>query len=209
MTLTGKIRCKRKVQEQFGLPIESKIPLFCMISRLTHQKGFDLIDETIDSIIELDAQWIFLGNGDKYYEQKLKKWAERWPEKIAISITYSSEQAHQLFAGSDLFLMPSIFEPCGQSQIYSMRYGTIPLAHAVGGLVDTIQPYPKRGSTGFYSSLSLPMPSSLQFNIALKRINQPRRWKPLMKRAMQADFSDRNMAEGYLDVYQGLLDTLN
>ena len=112
-------------------------------------EGFDLIDETIDSIMSWTHSGFFLGNGDKYYEQKLKKWAERWPEKIAISITYSSEQAHQLFAGSDLFLMPSIFEPCGQSQIYSMRYGTIPLAHAVGGLVDTIQPYPKRGSTGF------------------------------------------------------------
>ena len=206
---TGKIRCKRKVQEQFGLPIESKTPLFCMISRLTHQKGFDLIDETIDSIMELNAQWIFLGNGDKCYEQKLKKWTERWPEKIAISITYSSEQAHQLFAGSDLFLMPSIFEPCGQSQIYSMRYGTIPLAHSVGGLVDTIQPYPKRGSTGF---LFKPFTadafiSAIQYGIEI--YNQPRRWKPLMKRAMRADFSDRNMAEGYLDVYQELLDTLD
>ena len=207
--LTGKINCKKKVQEHFGLPLEPKAPLFCMISRLTHQKGFDLIDETIKSIMELDAQWIFLGSGDKHYEQKLKKWAERWPEKIAVSINYSSELAHQLFAGSDIFLMPSIFEPCGQSQIYSMRYGTIPLAHAVGGLVDTIQPYPKRGSTGF---LFKPFTADAFVSVvqyAIDTFYQPRRWKPLMKRAMRANFSDYNMAKGYLDVYQGLIDRLD
>jgi starch synthase len=180
-----------------------------MISRLTHQKGLDLIDENIESIMELDAQWIFLGTGDNHYENKLIEWAKRWPEKIAVSIAYSSEQAHQLFAGSDLFLMPSIFEPCGQSQIYSMRYGTIPLAHAVGGLVDTIKSYPKRGSTGFLFQpfTSDAFMSAIQY--AINTFHQPRRWKPLMKRAMRSDFSVRKMAEGYLDVYQGLIDTMD
>jgi starch synthase len=207
--LTGKMSCKKKVQEQVGLPVKSNIPLFCMISRLTHQKGLDLIDENIESIMELDAQWIFLGTGDNHYENKLIEWAKRWPEKIAVSIAYSSEQAHQLFAGSDLFLMPSIFEPCGQSQIYSMRYGTIPLAHAVGGLVDTIKSYPKRGSTGFLFQpfTSDAFMSAIQYTI--NTFHQPRRWKPLMKRAMRSDFSVRKMAEGYLDVYQGLIDTMD
>ena len=203
--LTGKNDCKKNIQSQFSLPDKSNSPLFCMISRLTHQKGVDLICNAMESIMEEDVQFIFLGSGEKYYEDKLKKCAKRWPKKVAVSTTFSSEQAHQLFAGSDLCLMPSIFEPCGQSQIYGMRYGTIPLAHCVGGLKDTVIAYPKRGSTGFlFNSFTVEaLVDVIKFSI--NTYNEPRRWRPLMKRAMKTDFSVEKMAKSYHSLYVSIL----
>lgn len=206
--LSGKAACKKAIQQQYGLPVEANKPLFGMISRLAHQKGLDLIDSCMESLMKLDAQWIFLGTGDTAYEEMAASWAERWPDRVATSIAYSSEQAHQIFAGSDFFLMPSIFEPCGQSQIYSMQYGTIPIGHAVGGLADTIRPYPKKGSTGFLFS---PFTAEAYCNTvesAVEVYHQPRRWKPFVKRVMRVDFSVSKMAEEYLKLYARIMEKM-
>ena len=153
-----------------------------MISRLTHQKGMDLLSESIDAILERDVQILFLGTGDERYERMLKDWAERWPDKVSVYIEYSSDLAHQFLAASDMYIMPSIFEPCGQSQIYGMRYGSIPIVHRVGGLADTVVDYPRKGSTGFcfdaFESASL----LDALDRACACYHKPNAWKKLMVR---------------------------
>lgn len=206
--LNGKSICKKVIQQQFGLPEEPKKPLFGMISRLTHQKGLDLLNACIESLMELDAQWIFLGTGESEYENMAASWAKHWPDRVATSIAYSSEQAHQIFAGADFFLMPSIFEPCGQSQIYSMQYGTVPIGHKVGGLADTIRPYPKKNSSGFLFSPFTTEAFCNTLSDAIEVYHQPRRWTPFVKRVMRVDFSVSKMAEEYINVYERIVEKM-
>ena len=176
-----------------------------MISRLTHQKGMDLLSESIDAILERDVQILFLGTGDEKYELMLKNWAERWPDKVAVYIEYSSDLAHQFLAASDMYIMPSVFEPCGQSQIYGMRYGSIPIVHRVGGLADTVVDYPRKGSTGFCFDAFEPDSLLDALDRACACYHKPKSWKKLMVRAMEQDYSVHKMASNYAQLYKKMV----
>ena len=128
------------LQKEFGLDIRPEVPMVGMVGRLTEQKGFDLAIELMYRKLaeEDDIQWVLLGTGDPQLEKQLRELAEKYPNRVAAKLQYSNAMSHRIIAASDLFLMPSRFEPCGLTQMYSMRYGTIPVAHATGGLIDTI-----------------------------------------------------------------------
>jgi len=200
--LSGKVECKRALQEAAGFQPASKVPLLGIITRLVPQKGIDLLVETIEQIIETGAQLVILGAGDARYERACSEWAERWPGQVCSWIEFSSKKAHRIEAGVDLFLMPSEFEPCGLNQLYSMRYGTIPLVHAVGGLEDSVVDYAKRGSTGFKFHDYTASAFFQCLDRALKVYPNGARWKPLMKRAMQQDLSVVHMAKDYIALYE-------
>ena len=200
--LLGKKVCKKSLQEELNFPVDDQIPLFGMVSRLTYQKGLDLLGECMNVLMEKDIQIIFLGTGDYFYEQKIKEWSLKWPEKIKSSLDFSVELAHRIFAGSDLFLMPSIFEPCGQSQIFSMRYGSIPIAYKTGGLIDTVIDYPRRGSTGFLFDNFSQNSFIEKIDYALSIYKNKTHWEKLIKRAMKKNFSVDNMAKEYIKLYE-------
>ena len=134
----GKAACKAQLQEIAKLPQRPDAILFGMITRLTDQKGVHLLLEAAETMLQQDIQICILGSGDHYYEQKLKELAARYPDKLSATIGFDEVYAHRIEAGSDVYLMPSAFEPCGLNQMYSLRYGTLPLVHAVGGLADTV-----------------------------------------------------------------------
>ncbi len=204
--LAGKNVCKRIFQKRHGLAEEQKIPLLGMISRLTHQKGIDLLIDVIEGLIEAGAQLVVLGTGDEHYEHIVRAWAERWPSQVVACIEYSSKQAHRIFSASDLFLMPSEFEPCGQSQICGMRYGAVPIVHNVGGLADTVIDYPKKGSTGFkfHECTAAALMKAIQRALGVYAV--PARWEFLMKRAMKKDFPVENMGHEYRRLYKKIID---
>jgi len=151
--LSGKAACKHALQVAAGFKPSSGSPVLGMVTRLTTQKGIDLLVDSIERIIKTKAQLIVLGTGDPYYEQACLEWARRWPKQVCSWIEFSNEKAHLIEAGADIFMMPSEFEPCGQNQLYSMRYGTVPLVHAVGGLEDSVIDVAHKNGT---RSLSLP-----------------------------------------------------
>ena len=130
-----------KTQARLGLADKSAMPLFAMISRLTPQKGFDLVENIFDQLMERDVQLVLLGSGEPRYEDFFRAAAARFPEKFAVRTGFDEPLAHQIEAGADLFLMPSLYEPCGLNQMFSLKYGTIPIVRAVGGLKDTVHHY--------------------------------------------------------------------
>ena len=198
--LHGKWRCKAALQRSFGLPQKRRIPLFAMTARLTHQKGLELITGEY-TLFMLEAQFIFLGTGEPKYEAMLKMYESRWPDRISVHLGFSERLEHRLMAGADIYLMPSLYEPCGLAQLRAERYGAIPLARRVGGLADTIED----GVTGFlfdeYSSEDL-------LRVArhvMDRYHDVRAWEQLMQSAMLKDFSWPRSAEKYLGVYRRAL----
>ena len=146
-----KYRNKQKLQEQSSLPVKESVPIFCYVGRLVHQKGFDLLADAIEELMKMDLQLVILGVGEEKYHTLLNRLIVQYPNKIAGHLEFSESMAHQVYAGSDLFLMPSWYEPCGLSQMISLRYGAIPVAHKTGGLADTIVPFDfsKRQGNGF------------------------------------------------------------
>jgi len=147
----GKVLCKRALQETFHLPQRDEVPLIGLVGRLAEQKGITLISSAIHKLLEMDIQIVMLGAGEKWAESFFSHIAAIYPDKFGCFIGYRNDLAHQIEAGSDLFLMPSLFEPCGLNQIYSLRYGTLPIVRATGGLDDTIENYQNdaRHGTGF------------------------------------------------------------
>ena len=152
--MSGKAAAKRQVLLQYGLPVDDaamKRPLIGMISRMVDQKGFDLIAAVIDELMSLDATWVVLGTGEARYQSMWTGTAARHPDRVGVRIGFDEPLAHLIEGGADMFLMPSRFEPCGLNQMYSLRYGTVPIVHGVGGLADTVRDYSPRStaSTGF------------------------------------------------------------
>jgi starch synthase len=203
--LSGKATCKHALQQAAGLKPDPHIPVLGIITRLTPQKGVDLVMETIERIVDTGAQLVLLGTGDPYYEQACLEWAERWPHQVCSWIEFSNEKAHVIEAGADIFLMPSEFEPCGQNQLYSMRYGTIPLVHAVGGLEDSVSDVGKKAGTGFKFHGYAADGFIQCLERALKLFSKTTKWDALMKRAMKQDFSVRHMANDYIELYTSIL----
>ncbi len=203
--LSGKTACKKALQKLAGFSEDPTRPLLGVITRLVPQKGIDLLAGAMEQIAGSGAQLIILGTGDGHYEQACREWADRWPDRVCSWIEFSNEKAHQIEAGVDLFLMPSEFEPCGQNQLYSMRYGTIPLVHGVGGLEDSVVDYAEEGGTGFKFYGYQPENFFSCIRRALETYSNQAKWKPLMKRAMKQNFSVIHMAEDYTRLYKSIL----
>lgn len=205
--LSGKRACKAQLQRAMGLPEAPHIPLVGMVSRLISQKGFDLLESAGNELLARDLQFVLLGNGEAKYEAFVRELAQRYPAKVSVRIGFDESLAHRIEAGSDLFLMPSRYEPCGLNQIYSLKYGTIPIVRATGGLKDTVKDcHPNgRSGTGFVFTSYEPAALLETVDRALDLFRQQKRWQGLVKRAMAADFSWDRSARAYADLYQRLV----
>jgi len=207
--LSGKKACKRALQAEMKLPVRD-VPLAGLVSRLAFQKGIDLIVDVLPKLLDLDVQTVVLGSGDPSYQALLTALSERYPDKLAVRLAFDEPLAHRIEAGADLFLMPSRYEPCGLNQLYSLRYGTVPLVRKTGGLADTVAPYapgsgPGSVATGF--SFEKPEPEVLLSAIllALRVYRDKEEWTGLVRRGMQQDFSWQRSAKQYVELYQRAL----
>ncbi|MBI1292661.1 glycogen synthase GlgA [bacterium] len=204
-TLQGKANCKAELQKLCGLPVDPKIPVIGMASRLVAQKGFKLIADALDELLALDAQFVILGTGDEEFEKAFTEAGEAHPTRLHMRLAYDVPFSHRLIAGSDIFLMPSLFEPCGLTQLYSMRYGTVPVVRHTGGLADSVTAYPAEGATGF----SFEEPTSEALVAALKSAldvytKNPAAWDKLRREGMRRDWSWGAAAASYIDLYKGI-----
>jgi starch synthase len=205
--LTGKDICKAKLQASVGLPVKSAVPLLGMISRLTSQKGFDLVQKIFDQLMERQIQLVLLGSGEERYESFFVTAAACFPEKFAARMGFDEALAHRIEAGADMFLMPSLYEPCGLNQMFSLKYGTIPIVRGIGGLKDTVVDYdtePGR-STGFIFDKYEPQALWKTVDRALTAFAEKESWTELMHRAMRMDFSWDRSAQAYSSLYEQLL----
>jgi starch synthase len=204
---TGKPVCKAALQKELGLPEDPRAPLIGLVGRLTDQKGLDLIAEVIPRWVQSsDVQWVLLGTGQPKYHRLLETLAERYPQKVAVRLEFSNPLAHRIEAGADMFLMPSRYEPCGLNQLYSLKYGTVPLVRATGGLADTITGL--TGATGsppangfsFYEYS--PAALSEMIRQACDAFRQPELWNRLIATGMSQDWSWARSAQQYVELYQ-------
>ncbi len=188
-----------------NLPSTGKdVPIIGIISRLADQKGFDLLARISDELLSMDLQMVILGTGDEIYHRLFKELSRKYPRKISVNLRFDDALAHLIEAGSDMFLMPSRYEPCGLNQLYSLKYGTVPIVRKTGGLADTIENYdPKTGKgTGFVFDN---YDATLLLNAiksALKVYQDKKSWNQLMKNGMNKDFSWEASAQKYVDLYQ-------
>ena len=208
-TLDKKLLNKSELQRRFALPVNGRVPLFGLIGRLVEQKGIDLILECLPEMVTMDMQFVLLGSGDKNFEKELKKLAQLYPDKISITIGYDESLAHLIEAGADIFLMPSRFEPCGLNQMYSQRYGTIPIVRKTGGLADTVtDALPETLANNTASGIVFNEASSGSLLEAIKRAmilySSADTWKKMQINAMKKDFSWQRSAEQYLALYKNL-----
>jgi len=206
--LGGKDRCKQDLLTQFKLPrgLRSR-PIIGVISRLVSQKGFDLLAEIIDDLIKTDLGLVILGTGDPAYEGLFLQIQERYPRKVGVKIAYDNTLAHRIEAGADMFLMPSRYEPCGLNQIFSLRYGSVPIVRATGGLDDTIVDYHARTEkgTGFKFKRYRAEDLLKRIRDALSVYENRGKWKDLMLQGMKADFSWETSAKKYVALYKNAL----
>lgn len=198
---------KTKLQKELGLEVSEDIPMIGIVSRLTNQKGLDLIMCSLEEVLEKDIQLVVLGTGDYNYEEGFKYFAERYPNKVSANILFDNKLAHKIYAASDLFLMPSAFEPCGLGQLIALRYGTVPIVRETGGLKDTVTPYNEytREGTGFgfrgydrYEIINC-------INYALKIYEDKDRFREIVVQAMEKDNSWIKSAKEYKKMYESLL----
>jgi len=206
--MAGKTHCKGALQKDSGLAQDPSVPLIGMISRLDKQKGFDLLAESLDAIMGFDVQMVILGTGDPAYEQMLEEAAKKYPDRLAVNLTFNNPLAHQIEAGADMFLMPSRFEPCGLNQLISLKYGTIPIVRKVGGLADSIvnataESVRKGQGTGFVFEKygSEDMVKAVKRAVSMYR-EKPELWARLIQNAMAQVFSWDVSARAYEDLFQ-------
>lgn len=204
----GKAACKSALQSELGLPQKPDTPMAAMITRLVDQKGLDLLLHILDELLEEDIQFVLLGTGNPYYEEVLRQAAEKKPEKMAARLTFSLPLSNRIYAAADMFLMPSLFEPCGLSQLISMRYGTIPVVRETGGLVDTVLPYNQYDGTG--TGFSFANINAHEFLFTTKYACEvyretPEAWQEMVVRAMSGDYSWSRSAQKYADLYEDLI----
>ncbi|MBD8015177.1 glycogen synthase [Planococcus wigleyi] len=208
MNLEEKQVNKRAVQLKAGLPERGDIPLLTMISRLAGQKGIDVLQEVLPSLLaEQEVQFVLLGSGEEKYEQFFKKLAADFPTKVYVHVGFDEAFAHLLYAGADIFLMPSHFEPCGLSQLISMRYGTVPVANKTGGLKDTVIEYDEslKSGNGFLSDFQQDEPYDVALNRCLSFYQQPEHWEAIKKNGMEGDYSWSRSAAEYAKLYERLI----
>ena len=205
--LSGKRMNKIDLLGTTGLPVREGTPLIGMISRLVHQKGCDLIREAADRMFAMDLQMVVLGTGEEKYHRLFLMLEEKYPDKLKVYLVHDERLAHLIEGAADIFLMPSLFEPCGLNQMYSLKYGTVPIVNAVGGLVDTVVDYDaKDGSgTGFVFNEETPEALLKCVDRALKLYARRRFWMKLMKAGMKEDFSWTQSVEKYLSLFGRLV----
>jgi starch synthase len=206
--LSGKTKNKELLLKMCNLPPSTKdVPLIGVISRLADQKGFDLLAQNADQLLSFDLQIVILGTGDEKYHKLFKELSVKYPRKISVNLRFDDPLAHLIEAGSDMFLMPSKYEPCGLNQLYSLKYGTVPIVRMTGGLADTIENYDPetRQGTGFVFKNYDAKELLNTIKIALRVYEEKTAWSRLMKNGMKKDFSWVASAKKYLDIYQKAL----
>lgn len=208
--LSGKKANKAALQKELGLPVRESAFVIGIVSRLTEQKGFDLVSYIMDDLVSrLDVQIVILGTGESKFENVFHHFHSQYPDKVSAYIGYSEEKAHKIYASADAFLMPSLFEPCGLSQMMSMRYGTIPIVRETGGLKDTVQAYNEYENTGtgfsFCNFNADDMKYVIEYAYHVFR-DERKAWEDMMQRAMAQDFSWNKSAGEYEKLYDSLCD---
>lgn len=205
--LEGKARLKAELQQEMGLPVDAGIPLFATISRLADQKGFDILLPALEEMISTRMQFVALGSGNADFERGLKQLAARYPDKVAIQIGYNHGLSHRIEAGADYFLMPSRFEPCGLNQMYSLRYGTVPIVRVTGGLDDSViditENLERANGIKFYEYTSRALAKAIRKALALYERNDL--LEHYRVNGMQADFSWEHTSAAYLEAYERAL----
>ena len=204
--LSGKQKCKQDLLTTYGLKADAaamKVPLIGIVSRFAAQKGFDLIAQVADRLAREEMTMVVLGTGDKLYEEMFQRLNKQFPNKIAIKVVYDNAVAHKIEAGADMFLMPSRYEPCGLNQIYSLKYGTVPIVRATGGLDDTIETWDARAGKGTGFKFSDYTGEALLATVrqALLAFRDQSSWQTLMRNGMGRDFSWSASAREYGKVY--------
>ena len=208
--LSGKKANKAALQKELGLPVRESAFVIGIVSTLTEQKGFDLVSYIVDDLVsQLDVQIVILGTGESKFENVFHHFHSQYPDKVSAYIGYSEEKAHKIYASADAFLMPSLFEPCGLSQMMSMRYGTIPIVRETGGLKDTVQAYNEYENTGtgfsFCNFNADDMKYVVEYAYHVFR-DKRKAWEDMMQRAMAQDFSWNKSAGEYEKLYDSLCD---
>ena len=203
-----KAKNKKALQEELGLEVDEKKMMIGIVSRLTDQKGFDLIAYIMDELCQDAVQIVVLGTGEERYENMFRHFDWKYNEKVSANIFYSEALSHKIYAASDAFLMPSLFEPCGLSQLMALRYGTLPIVRETGGLKDTVEPYNEYESKGTgFSFLNYNAHEMLRTIRYAEKIyyDKKREWNKLVDRAMAADFSWKVSADRYQELYNWLI----
>lgn len=208
--IAGKANNKHALQAEVKLPANSNAALIGMITRLVDQKGIDLVLDVLPDLVRQPVQLVILGTGERRYEQALQRAAARHPEKLAVHIEYNEALAHRIESGADIFLMPSRFEPCGLNQLYSLRYGTLPVVRRTGGLADTVvdaggKKINHDKATGFVFSQANSRDLFEALNRALALYSRPQIWRQLVANAMRQDFSWKKSAKKYEELYEEAL----
>ncbi len=203
--LSGKLPCKQDLLHAFGITnSDAKTPVIGIVSRFAAQKGFDLISQIMDRLAREEMIMVILGSGDKPYEEMFQRLNKLFPNKIAVKVAFDNAIAHKIEAGADMFLMPSRYEPCGLNQIYSLKYGTVPVVRATGGLDDTIEPWDARTGKGTGFKFTDYTGEALLATVkqALLAYRDPSSWQTLMRNGMSRDFSWGASAREYGKVYE-------
>lgn len=198
---------KEELQKELNLPVNKETPMIGIVSRLTHQKGCDLITRILDELLKEDIQVVVLGTGDYMYEESFKYFSNKYPDKLSANIKFSNELAHKIYTASDMFLMPSLFEPCGLGQLIALRYGSIPIVRETGGLKDTVVPYNEYDESGNGFGFKNYSHEEL-LNItryALSIFRNKNRWKKLVRSAMKSDNSWEKSAREYIRLYDDMM----
>jgi len=205
--LSGKLKNKKYLLDHFKMPFNEKIPLIGIVSRMVAQKGYDIFSEAISELMTLNAQWIILGGGEDKYESMFRALTNNLPHKVGVYIGYNNELSHLVEAGADMFLMPSRYEPCGLNQIYSLKYGTVPIVRKTGGLADTIhdwdelQSYNLDTGTGFSFNDHSGYALFKSVERAVNCFSVKSAWKKLQSNGMKKDYSWKHSAEQYIELY--------
>ena len=203
--LSGKLECKKDLLAEFAVSNpDLKLPVIGIVSRFAAQKGFDLIAQVADRLAREPMIVVALGAGDKVYEELFRRLHQQYPQKFAVKVAYDNAIAHKIEAGSDMFLMPSRYEPCGLNQIYSLKYGTVPIVRATGGLDDTIEPFDARNGKGTGFKFSEYSGEALLDTVraALAAFRDTPSWQKLMRNGMAKDFSWNASAREYVKIYE-------
>jgi len=206
-SMEKKLENKVKLQEQLGLPVGRNIPLIGMVSRLVEAKGLELIIRILDELLaHEECQFVILGTGDKGYEDWFRDLQWRHPNKVSVNIYFSNELAQRIYGSSDIFLMPSVYEPCGIGQMIALRYGTVPIVRETGGLKDTVKAYNKYESTGNGYTFADINAHDLMYTIkrALTEYESLGLWSQIQRNAMASDCSWKKSAKEYIDMYNQL-----
>ena len=206
--LKGKAVDKAELQQKFGLPVRKDVPLIGIVSRLTYQKGFQLVVSEMENLLQFDVQVVVLGTGYPDLEHDFWYFGDKYPDKCGVKIDFDVNLAQEIYAGCDMFLMPSAFEPCGLSQMISMRYGTLPIVHQIGGLKDSVEAYNPIEHTGtgfgFEEYNSFYMMETIKQALGVYT-NEPKVWKKLVTNAMKRDSSWQTASQSYEALYEEII----